>query len=206
MDTPWIADAFTVMMEKSRDVVGAVVVLSQDSLQLLEARGRNPLIKQIRTALHQWFDAVVLPRKWLFVDSIPMTAQGKVEKHLLMQLLNADSRKFPQVHGFEMTSNSVELDIKVSAELVYFPDHFAGFPILPGVVQIAWVEHFGKLFFAMSEPFLQMEIIKFVKIIQPEDELKLTLKWKTNTGQLSFNFSSEQGVHSSGRMVYGDKR
>jgi len=51
-----------------------------------------------------------------------------------------------------------------------------------------------------------MEIIKFVKIIQPEDELKLTLKWDANTGQLSFKFSSEQGAHSSGRMVYGEQR
>ncbi|MDD5410620.1 MAG: AMP-binding protein [Methylobacter sp.] len=206
MDTPWIADAFTVMIEKSRDVVGAVVVLNQDGLQLLEAKGRNQLIKQIRTALSQWFDAVVLPRKWLFTDRIPMTTQGKVEKHLLMQLLNTDSRKLPQVHGFESTPGGVELDIKVSAELVYFPDHFAGFPILPGVVQIAWAEHFGKLFFAISEPFSQMETIKFVKIIQPRDELKLTIKWNANTCQLSFNFSSEQRVHSSGRMVYGEPR
>ncbi|MFA6164931.1 MAG: AMP-dependent synthetase, partial [Methylobacter sp.] len=206
MDTPWIADAFTVMIEKSRDVVGAIVVLNQDGLQLLEAKGRNQLIKQIRTALSQWFEAVVLPRKWLFTDRIPMTAQGKVEQHLLMQLLNTESRKFPQVHGFTSTYDSVELDVKVPAELVYFPDHFDGFPILPGVVQIAWAEHFGKLFFAINEPFSQMEIIKFVKIIQPEDELKLALKWEANTGQLSFNFSSEQGVHSSGRMVYGEKR
>jgi len=135
-----------------------------------------------------------------------MTTQGKVEKHLLMQLLNTDSRKFPQVHGFASTPDSVELDIKVPTELVYFPDHFVGFPILPGVMQIAWAEHFGKLFFAMSEPFSHMEIIKFVKIIQPEDELKLTLKWDANAGQLSFKFSSEQGAHSSGRMVYGEQR
>ncbi|MFA6163511.1 MAG: AMP-binding protein [Methylobacter sp.] len=206
MDTPWIADAFTVMIEKGRDVVGAFVVLNQDGLQLLEAKGRNQLIKQIRTALSQWFEAVVLPRKWLFTDRIPMTAQGKVERHLLMQLLNTESRKFPQVHGFTSTYDRVELDVKVPTELVYFPDHFDGFPILPGVVQIAWAEHFGKLFFAINESFSQMEIIKFVKIIQPEDEIKLALKWDANTGQLSFNFSSEQGVHSSGRMVYGEKR
>lgn len=206
MDTPWIADAFTAMIEKGRDVVGAVVVLNQDGLQLLEAKGRSRLIKQMRVALHQWFDAVVLPRKWLFADSIPMTAQGKVEQHLLMQLLNTDSRKLPQVHGFASISDSAKLDIKVPAELVYFPDHFAGFPLLPGVVQIAWAEHFGKLFFAINEPFLHMETIKFVKIIQPEDELKLALEWEAGTGQLSFNFSSEQGTHSSGRMVYGGAR
>ena len=71
MDTPWIADAFTVMIEKSRDVVGAVVVLNQDGQQQLEAKGRNELIKQIRTALSQWFEAVVLPRNGCLQTGYP---------------------------------------------------------------------------------------------------------------------------------------
>jgi hypothetical protein len=74
---------------------------------------------------------------------------------------------------------------------------------LPGVVQIAWAEHFGKLFFAIAEPFLMMEAIKFAKVIQPGTALKLMLNWKASSGKLYFNFSSESGTHSSGRMVYG---
>jgi acyl-CoA synthetase (AMP-forming)/AMP-acid ligase II/3-hydroxymyristoyl/3-hydroxydecanoyl-(acyl carrier protein) dehydratase len=200
-DTPWVAEAFTLMIAKNRDEVGAACVLNQNGLKQLKAKGRNQLIKQIRIALFNWFEAVVLPRKWLFLDRIPVNAQGKVEQHILLQLLDSNSRKFPQVLGFEMTYDSVELMVKVPDKLIYFPDHFSSYPILPGVVQIAWVEYFGKLFFPIDEPFLNMEVIKFVKVIQPEDELKLTLKWKKDMGKLYFNFSSESGVHSSGRLV-----
>jgi len=44
-----------------------------------------------------------------------------------------------------------------------------------------------------------------MQIIQPGIELTLALDWKAATGKLYFNFSSERGAYSSGRMIYGDK-
>jgi acyl-CoA synthetase (AMP-forming)/AMP-acid ligase II/3-hydroxymyristoyl/3-hydroxydecanoyl-(acyl carrier protein) dehydratase len=205
MAMPWVAETFTLMLTKHRDVVGAVIVLTEDGLQLLKIKGRKPLIKQLREALYQYFDAVVLPRKWLFLERMPLTAEGKIEQPILKHLLDMDSRKFPYVLGVEKTGDGVELKLNVPEELIYFPDHFSSYPILPGVVQIAWAEHFGKLFFAIDEPFLQMEVIKFVNVIQPGAELNLTLNWKASPGKLYFNFSSESGPRSSGRMVYGYK-
>jgi len=205
MAMPWVAEAFTLMLAKHRDIIGAVIVLTADGLQLLKTKGRKPLIKQLREALYQYFDAVVLPRKWLFFERMLLTAEGKIEQPVLKHLLDMDSRKFPSVVGVEKTGDSVELKLSVPEDLIYFPDHFSSYPILPGVVQIAWAEHFGKLFFAIDEPFSHMEVIKFVKVIQPGAELKLLLNWKPSPGKLYFNFSSESGTHSSGRMVYGYK-
>lgn len=206
LESPWVMDAYTIMISRlNRDVVAAVVALNQDGLQMLETQGRKALIQHLRATLSQWFDNVVLPRKWVFSNTIPLTAQGKIDKPLLMQLVDADNNKLPQVLGFEITEGGVELAVKVCEDLLYFPDHFAGYPILPGVVQIAWVEHFGKLFFAINTLFSHMEVIKFVKVIQPGNRLKLTLTWKSDACKLYFSFSSELGVHSSGRMVYGEK-
>ena len=203
---PWVAEAFTLMLTKLRDVVGAVVVLTEDGVQLLKTKGRKPLIKQLREALYQYFDAVVLPRKWLFLERMLLTSEGKIEQPILKHLLDMDSRKFPYVLGVEQTGDSVELKLNVPEDLIYFPGHFSSYPILPGVVQIAWAEHFGKLFFAIDGPFLTMEVIKFVNVIQPGAALKLVLNWKASSGKLYFNFRSELGTHSSGRMVYGYKR
>ena len=201
MELPWVADAFALMLTKQRDVVGAAIVLTEDGIHSLKTHGRKPLIKQLREALYHYFDAVVLPRKWLFLERMPLTAEGKVEQAVLKHLLDMDNRKFPNVLGVEKTGDGVELKLSVPEELIYFPGHFPGYPILPGVVQIAWAEYFGKLFFGIDEPFLRMEVIKFVKVIQPGAELKLKLNWKASTGKLYFNFSSESGMHSSGRMV-----
>jgi 3-hydroxymyristoyl/3-hydroxydecanoyl-(acyl carrier protein) dehydratase len=205
MTIPWVAETFTLMLTKHRDVVGAVIVLTEDGVQSLKTKGRKPLIKQLRNVLYQYFDAVVLPRKWLFLERMLLTAEGKIEQPILKHLLDMDSRKFPYVFGVEKTGDNVELKLNVPEDLIYFPDHFSSYPILPGVVQIAWAEHFGKLFFPLDEPFLQMEVIKFVKVIQPGAELKLMLNWKASPGKLYFNFSSALGTHSSGRMVYGYK-
>ncbi len=204
-DTPLVADAFTVTIAKSRDVVGAAVVLTEAGFEYLKTAGRNALIRHMRTLLYQWFDAVVLPRKWLLLDSMPLTAQGKIDQQLLNALLDTDNQKLPQVHGVCTKPNTVKLTLRVPEELIYFPDHFSNYPILPGVVQIAWAEYFGKLFFAIDQPFLAMEVIKFVKVIQPGDELKLTLNWNISPDKLHFQFRSEDGVCSSGRLIYAAK-
>lgn len=199
---PWIDEAHALVIAKSRDLVAVTVVLSQSGAEQLASQGRNLIIKQLRKALEPWFEAVVLPRKWLFINTMPLTPQGKIDQRLLTSLMDADNRKFPQVLNLAISADDIKLGLKVPEDLIYFPNHFADYPLLPGVVQLAWAEHFGKLFFAINKPFSHMEVVKFIKIIQPGDELTLTLNWKANTGKLYFNFSSAQGPHSSGRMVY----
>ncbi|PPD47367.1 MAG: AMP-dependent synthetase [Methylobacter sp.] len=203
---PWIDEAHALVIAKSRDLVAVTVVLSQPGAEQLANQGRNLIIKQLRKALEPWFEAVVLPRKWLFVNTMPLTPQGKIDQRLLTSLMDVNNRKLPQALNLVITADDIKLELKVPEDLVYFPDHFASYPLLPGVVQLAWAEHFGKLFFAINRPFSHMEVVKFIKIIQPGNELMLTLNWKANTGKLYFNFSSTQGPHSSGRMVYEDNK
>lgn len=199
---PWIDEAHALLITKSRDLVAVTVVLSQPGAEQLANQGRNLIIKQLRKALEPWFEAVVLPRKWLFVNTMPLTPQSKIDQRLLTSLMDIDNRKLPQALKLIITADDIKLELKVPEDLIYFPNHFASYPLLPGVVQLAWAEHFGKLFFAINRPFSHMEVVKFIKIIQPGNELMLTLNWKANTGKLYFNFSSAQGPHSSGRMVY----
>lgn len=203
---PWINEAHALVIAKSRDLVAVTVVLSQSGAEQLASQGRNLLVKQLRKALEPWFETVVLPRKWLFVNTMPLTPQGKIDQRLLTSLMDVDNRKLPQALNLVITVDDIKLGLKVPEDLIYFPNHFASYPLLPGVVQLAWAEHFGKLFFAINKPFCHMEVVKFIKIIQPGDELTLTLNWKANTGKLYFNFSSAQGPHSSGRMVYEDNK
>lgn len=202
MESPWIVDAFTLTITTSRDRVGAAIVLTDAGVEQLNSIGRNAFIQQLRAQLHNWFDAVVLPRKWLIMNSIPLTTQGKIDQPLLKTLLDTDTQKLPIVQSVSITSDRVALTLKVPEELIYFPDHFAEYPILAGVVQIAWAEYFGKAFFTINQPFALLEALKFVKVIQPNAALTLTLSWNETTHKLYFNFSSDAGTHSSGRLVY----
>ncbi|MEO1895586.1 MAG: AMP-dependent synthetase, partial [Methylococcales bacterium] len=173
------------------------------AIEQLQLQGRSQLIKQIRQHLSNRFESVVLPRKWLFIQALPYTAQGKINQQLLTELLSLDSNRFPQIVQCDFQDNHVELQLKVLAKIVYFTGHFPEQPILPGVTQIAWAEQFGKLFFAIKQPFLRMEVIKFKKIIRPGDSISMTLNWKAESSKLYFEINSETDSHSSGRMVYG---
>ncbi len=204
----WIAEAHALVISKSRDLVAVAVVLNDQGLEYKTNHGRNGLLKELRFALSAWFEVVLLPKKWLLVNTMPLTTQGKVDQELLKSLLlvpvcaQGMRKKFPQVLNLEINQETIVLGLKVSEDLLYFADHFTAYPILPGVVQLAWAEYFGKLFFAIAKPFSCLETVKFMKTIQPGDELTLTLSWKADMAKLYFNFSSEHGVYSSGRMVY----
>ncbi|MGD0961749.1 MAG: AMP-binding protein, partial [Methylomonas sp.] len=148
--TAWLDDAAALMLEKNRDTVAAAAALSAEGKLLTRTSGRKALIKQLRAALEPWFESVVLPRKWLFLEALPLTAQGKRDTQLLKQLLSADSGKLPVLYGGAITAAAACLQLKVPEDLPYFPDHFSAYPILPGVVQIGWADYFAKLLFAIG--------------------------------------------------------
>lgn len=197
-----VAQAHCLLLPGTRERIAAAIVLTESGKAGLQ-QGRAALVRQLRAQLMQAFETVVLPRKWLFMDSLPLTPQGKINQTLLQQLLMLDSAKFPQLLYCLLGADKVKLELRIQPELVYFEGHFPGQPILPGVTQLAWTEQYGKLFFAIEQPFLTMEVIKFKKIIQPDAVVTMTLEWKADSGKLYFDLSSATESHSSGRMVYG---
>jgi len=96
--------------------------------------------------------------------------------------------------------STVSLSVDVPADLVYLQGHFPGQPVLPGVVQIHWaIEHAAKQFGALGT-FKGIEALKFHRIIEPGTDLSLELEF--SGGKLRFAYSSGQGVHSQGRILF----
>jgi len=200
-----IDQATTLLLTAKRDKILAVVCLTPQGQESLKQQGRAVLIKQLRKQLMTQFETVVLPRKWLFVSSLPVNTQGKINQQLLSQLVSLDAKRYPQVLSYEKQDENTVLSLQVSDKLIYFSGHFPEQPILPGVTQLAWVEEFGKILFDINKPFLSMEVIKFRKIIPPGTVVNLKLNWKAETSKLYFDMSSTEGAHSSGRMIYGER-
>ena len=204
INTSLAEQCYSFLLTDRRDKIGVVLVLTETGKELLQQQGRSELIKQLRKQLMQVFETVVLPRKWVFMQSLPLTTQAKIDTELLRQLVSLDVARFPQIQDCELDGNKVNLQLKVQPGLIYFSGHFPQQPILPGVTQLAWVEQFGKLFFNIELPFFRMEVIKFKKIIRPGDIIQMVLNWKASTGKLYFELCSVDDSHSSGRMVYGE--
>jgi acyl-coenzyme A synthetase/AMP-(fatty) acid ligase/3-hydroxymyristoyl/3-hydroxydecanoyl-(acyl carrier protein) dehydratase len=200
----WIQLSYTLLLADKRDKIASVIVLTQSGQDYLQQYGRASLIKQLRKRLMDSFETVVLPKKWLFINALPMTAQGKINRELLVQLFSLDPIRSPQIQYCSFQEQTVELQCRIAPNLIYFSGHFLEQPILPGVTQLAWAERFAKIFFPINAPFLRMEVVKFKKIIQPEAIIKINLSWKADSGKLYFEITSAAHAHSSGRIVYGE--
>ncbi len=200
----WVEQAHCQVLPGARERVAALIVPTEFGREMLRRQGRAAVIRGLRLQLLQAFEAVVLPRKWLFFDTVPLTAQGKIDSGLLTGLCRLPTVKFPQLLYCRQEEKRVVLELRVRPGLVYFDGHFPGQPILPGVAQLAWVESFARLFFALERPFRTMEVLKFKRIIQPGALLTLALEWKAEASKLYFEINSDNASHSSGRLIYGD--
>jgi AMP-binding enzyme/FabA-like domain len=199
----WVRQAHCQCWNDQRTRIASVITMTAEGLDYLLQEGRSSFIKQLKSQLLEHFETVVLPKKWLFIDRLPLSTQGKIDQEKINGLLSLDSRLFPQLQFLSQKDGYVELSLRVQADLRYFTGHFPGEPILPGVTQLTWVEKYGKLFFPITQPFSSMEVIKFKKIIRPDDKLTLQLRWNQSNGKLYFDFSSAIESHSSGRLLYG---
>lgn len=114
----------------------------------------------------------------------------------------------PSVAHLEQTSaNSLAIDLRIEPQLVYFDGHFPHHPILPGVTQLHWAEHFARQYIMALPPathFIRMEAIKFQHLLRPENPVTLELDYRPDTGKLYFRYAAQSTQFSSGRLVYSD--
>jgi hypothetical protein len=199
----WVDQAHCRLWGDKRVRVASILILSTSGLDYLKQEGRGALIKALKTALLDNFETVVLPKKWLLMDRLPLSTQGKIDHDRITGLLSLDSRIYPELQFFSQQNDCIALSLRMPASLLYFAGHFPEQPILPGVTQLAWAENYGKLFFPITQRFSCMEVVKFKKIIRPGDKLTLQLSWNADSGKLYFDFSSSIESHSSGRLLYG---
>ncbi len=198
----WVKLVKALTIERSRVETAVVMQLSPVGQSLLQSRGRRALISEFREMLLQSFEAVVIPRRWRFVDEMPFNRQGKLPLDNLRALFARTELVWPQILEREIDDKQVTLEFLISPQLVYFDGHLPALPILPGIVQVHWAQHYGREFFPLQGRFERLEVIKFQQVILPEYQVRLTLTYSEENRKLGFRFESDRGVHSSGRICF----
>lgn len=198
----WIADARALLLARKRAETAVVAVLSEAGQQVLLEQGRKELIKQFKQTLADQFEPVLLPRRWRFVEEIPVNTQGKVTMNSLTTLFDKSETIWPIIEAEDRGDDEVELKCRIPTDLLYFDGHFQQQAILPGVVQLHWAAKFGQQYLTTPKHFQRLEAVKFQQLILPGNVVSLSLRYDNAKHKLSFLFSSERGVHSSGRICY----
>lgn len=190
----------------ARQSLAAFIVPSESGQALLEEGGRNALTPRLRAALAASTHAVALPRRWRYLERLPVNAQGKTTQADLLALLEAGTParpRFPRITLLEDTPARKLLELVVPADLLYFDGHFTVAPVLPGVVQVDWALHYGRLHFGLVGVFGGINALKFQQMIRPGMPVQLELAWDAVKGSLNFRYFSAAGAHASGRILLG---
>jgi 3-hydroxymyristoyl/3-hydroxydecanoyl-(acyl carrier protein) dehydratase len=196
-----IADAVAVVLQRQRQCVGAVLVLSAQGQKQYEQTGHANFVRNLRTKLGLRLAATAVPKVFRIVKELPRNSQGKLLYNEIMRLF--DSGLLPRILQREVGADYCRLQLAVPHKSPYFDAHFPGAPILPGVVQLKWAEHFARELLGLNGPFLGMQKVKFQNLVRPGMELELQLQYSAGSGRLEFSFRSDGGQHSQGRMNYG---
>lgn len=69
-----------------RAQLGAVVVLSDTGQNTLKRNGKSGMRKILTAHLRNWYEPVLIPRKWRFVHVLPDNEMGKIEREKLLAL------------------------------------------------------------------------------------------------------------------------
>lgn len=226
--TGLVAEGRVLPDDGARMRLAAFAVLTEAGSALLAQQGKLALNRRLRSALAGVAEAVALPRRWRYLDALPVNAQGKVTRAALLALLeplepdyaphtanepapapampwNAawDARpRAPQVLSAERGERSVSLQLGILVDLLYFEGHFPVAPILPGVAQLDWAIAFGRNYFPLPPVFREVAALKFQQVIVPGATVTLELQHDTVKGSLQFRYLSDAGQHASGRVLF----
>lgn len=194
-------------LSNRRIEIGAAIVLTEAGQQQLAELGRRAFSQQLKNILLTQFERPLLPRRWRFVKKFKRNSQSKVLHQDLVDLFMQSPPPvvLPVIVKAEQENeSSVLLHLIIPKDLQYFDGHFEKHPILPGVVQTHWAEHYSREYFSFSENFSGLSNIKFQQIITPGQTvtLSLNLSQKAETSSISFIYSSDSGKHASGKLNF----
>ena len=201
-------------VDGGRQLLAAFVVPNGEGAALLAQEGKPAMNARLRSRLGDCIEAVALPRRWRFLEALPVNAQGKTTQAGLLALLEerpedklAARPRWPALRVLEESPVRMLLELTVPADLLYFDGHFSVAPVLPGVVQVDWAFHYGRRYFGLDAGIdggiSGMAALKFQQMIRPEQPVRLELVHDAAKGSLNFRYFSDAGAHASGRILLG---
>lgn len=117
---------------------------------------------------------------------------------------SSKAQRLPRVIHQEKLDHKIVYTIVTQETDRAFVGHFPNHPVLPGLVQLEWVDHFAKPL--LGDVVLQnLEVIKFSRLVTPNLQLTLEVEKLASDGtnnKIQFRIYDEQGNFSSGKLVY----
>jgi acyl-CoA synthetase (AMP-forming)/AMP-acid ligase II/3-hydroxymyristoyl/3-hydroxydecanoyl-(acyl carrier protein) dehydratase len=203
--SPLVAEVRVLAFGDRRQRIAAFVVPSPQGHNALIDTGKLAFSRLLRDALVDFVEHVALPRRWRFLDALPVNAQGKTTHADLLALLDDSASRptLPLSRRLEQDAVRAVFELIAPHDLAYFDGHFPGAPILPGVVQVDWAIAYGRQCFDLPPLFRGIHALKFQQVIRPGMPVMLELLHDPEKSSLAFRYTSQHKQHASGRIMFG---
>jgi acyl-CoA synthetase (AMP-forming)/AMP-acid ligase II len=224
---PAVVDAAVVSFEQaSATRVRAVVAIGDAGRKMLAEHGRRGLGQALTEHLARYFDRVLLPRAWRFVDELPRDAQGKTPVAALTRAFATEAAEgggddgaraggssddgipavparpvLPVVTAERCGELVIERSLLVPEDLAFLEGHFEGFPVVAGVVQLHWVMAAVTELLGRAPELRGMEALKFKDLLLPGQAFQMRVDIDDARERVHFKLWEGERVFSSGRCL-----
>jgi hypothetical protein len=163
------------------------VVPSRAGVEALRAHGKGRLVEACRSR------CPVLPaeiRSWRLVRDLDDASN---EASYCGDRAN--------VQGLSVTGDdALHARLWVPYDLRVFDGHFASVPLVPGMVQVAWVLRLAREHLGHTGRLRGLGAVKFRRLVRPGMELEVTLQWSAPRRELQFQYRCDATTISLGRL------
>ena len=90
MGSGLVSDVCVVPLSDRRQYLAAVIVLNEKGKEQFASTEKYLINRHFHDYLMQYFENVVIPKKWRFMDAIPMDVQGKKKKPEIQALFQSE--------------------------------------------------------------------------------------------------------------------
>ncbi|MDO4998388.1 MAG: AMP-binding protein [Neisseria sp.] len=197
---PYIADVHCAL-HPERKRLAAWLALSADGIAAWREHGRSAMIATLKQHLLQSQDKLALPRFWRFASQLPRNAQAKIAAADFARVFSETStapawQDLGENDGVQLYRGEVPVD------LTYFAGHFDHFPLVPGVVELRWVQELASEFAWGKRSMIRVENLKYQQFIRPADVVDVSLQYDENKDKLQFKITCGEYTCASGRIVF----
>jgi hypothetical protein len=204
-----IAEAALLVLEAAgRGRVHAVVVPTEAGFASLEAEGRRGFGAALAQHLGRHFDPVMLPRAWRVVDALPRDSQDKLPEKSLAALFadrtGKERPRLPRVIAEQRSVDAIERRIEIPDDLAQLEGHFDAFPVVAGVVQLAWALDAAADWLGRRPVLAGLEALKFPVPLRPGRSLTLRVERSEHSPNLRFRLEDGDSVFAVGRAVLAE--
>ena len=199
MQHPWVDDCY-IAQHPEQARLAAWVGLTAQGIDALRGHGRRYLVEQLKTHLSATQDKTAIPRFWRFTDKLPRNSQSKINK-LEFNRTCLEPQRDPIWFTQQQNEHHYHATGKVPLDLIYLKDHFANFPLVPGVIELQWINEKISEFLAQDVGFCRIDKLKFQKFLRPNDEFELSLTLNGQGDKVTFQLKVEGEICCSGVAI-----